>query len=151
DHKTTHDEKIVREANIQLSSYAGEIGFSLTSPTKETFESHTIVDISGNVEQVDDLTAKHIWVVMTSEKSVESIDDRNFNYYIPIENGSFSKQMNLHNGAGEYEMTVRVPSNQLGEEGMYYDVATFRVVNQDEDIQREVEYTSYGVDNRIHI
>ena len=136
--------------DIQFTSYAKEIGFTLKTPLYDEFETHTVVDIEGNIEQFDDFHDGNIWIVITSKEEIEGLNKNDFNYYLPIEEGMFSEKMTLHHGLGEYEVSVRAPSNK-GEEGMYYDVVTFTVTNLDEEIKREVEYTQYGAQNHIQL
>src|SRR5699024_8338777 len=92
-----------------------------------------------------------IWVIVVKDEHIEEIDTRKFEYYIPIENGSFSKQLNLHHGADEYKVTVRIPSNDSSEELTYYDSAKFRVNNQADTIERDIEYSKYGVAKSMNI
>lgn len=136
--------------NIELTSYAKEIGLLLKTPSYDEFDTHTVVDIEGDIEQFENLHSGHLWVVITKKDEIEEIDAQDFNYYLPIEDGMFSEKMTLHHGLGEYEVSVRAPSNKA-EEGMYYDVATFTVTNLDEEITRDVEYTQFGAQNHIQL
>lgn len=148
--KITIKDKIFRNP-IQLTTYANEVGFSLSSPEEQSFEAETLVKIEGKIDQIEDLNSEYIWILMIPEEEIGEIDRNDFNYYVPINDHNFSKELTLHHGAGEYEIKVRVPSNKSEEAGMYYDVATFTVMNQDEEIHREVEYTQYGVENQIQL
>lgn len=135
---------------IQFTSYAQEIGFTLKTPLHEEFDTQTMVDIEGNIEQFESLHGDHIWLVITKKDEINEIDTQDFNYYLPITDGMFSEKLTLHHGLGDYEVSVRAPSNK-DEEGIYYDVATFTVTNLDEEIKREVEYTQYGAQNHIQL
>lgn len=141
----------VETEDIQLTEYADEIGFTLDSPTKEFFDTETMIDIQGSIEETEDLQGDDIWIIMTRKDGVEGIDSDEFNVHIPIDGGNFSEQLALHHGEGEYEVRVRVPSNKPDEENRYYDVAVFDVMNHDQQIQREIEYTQYGVENEIQM
>ncbi|WP_327607490.1 transglutaminase domain-containing protein [Virgibacillus tibetensis] len=140
----------IESADIQLTSYAEEIGFSLSTPKKEKFNANTKVDIKGKIE-ADNLSGDYIWVVITREEAIEELETSDFTYYIDLQEGSFSKQMTLHHGAGNYQVSVRVPSNKSDEVGKYYETASFQVVNQDEAIKREVEYTEFGIQHTLQM
>lgn len=144
-----NDKKI--NDHVKLTSYANDVGFSFVSPTERLFEAETFVEIEGNIEKSEELNDDYIWVSITRKEEIEEIDSNEFNYYVAINNGEFAEQIALHHGVGEYEIRIRVPSNKSEEEGMYYDVATFTVLNQDEEIKREVEYTQYGVQSQIQL
>lgn len=137
--------------NIELSDYADEIGFLLDSPLKEMFETETTFDIQGSVEKVEELVSDDIWIIMSRKNGVEELETEDFHYYIPLEEGKFTQTLSLYHGEGEYEVRVRAPSNKSGEEDRYYDVANFDVVNLDKEIEREVEYTQFGLKNDIHL
>ncbi|PAV31600.1 hypothetical protein CIL05_02775 [Virgibacillus profundi] len=145
------DTEVIESAAIQLSPYAEEIDFSLISPEKEEISANTIVELKGTIGQADNFNENLIWVVITTDEPMKKIEKNDFNYYIPLENGEFSKQMKLHHGEGEYQVSVRVPSNKAGEEDKYYEAASFDVINQDQNVEREVEYTKYGVKNNIQL
>lgn len=136
---------------IQLSQYAPEIDFSLDKPAHDGIEADTTLHIEGRVGQFGELNKDHLWVVLTAEEAIEDLDTDEFHYFIPLEEDAFSHGLNLHHGEGEYEISVRAPSNDPNEEDRYYDVASFAIVNQDKDIQREIEYTEYGVANDIQL
>ena len=138
-------------ADIQLSPYAEEVGFSLTKPTTAAFETNTAVEIQGSIEQTEHLNEKLIWVVITPEEPLEEFPENEFNYYISLNDGKFSKKMILHQGKGDYQVSIRVPSNESNETEKYYEAAVFDVKNQDEEIQWDIEYTAYGVNNRIQL
>ncbi|WP_240452188.1 hypothetical protein [Virgibacillus sp. YIM 98842] len=136
---------------IQLTPYAEEVGFSLTSPEQDRFTANTTVNLEGTITETDDLTGNNLWIVMTAADALEELPGNEFNYYVPIEDGSFSQELNLHQGAGEYKVSVRAPSNQANEEEIYFETAAFEVTNEDEDVYREVEYTEYGVLNDVQL
>lgn len=136
---------------IQLTPYAEEVGFSLTSPEQDRFTANTTINLEGTITETDDLTGNNLWIVMTAADALEELPGNEFNYYVPIEDGSFSQELNLHQGAGEYKVSVRAPSNQANEEEIYFETAAFEVTNEDEDVYREVEYTEYGVLNDVQL
>lgn len=130
---------------IQLTAYAEEVGFSLTTPEADNFTANTTIDLEGTIAEVDDLNGDYVWIVLTAEDPAADLPEAEFSYYVNIEDGAFSRELNLHQGAGAYEVSIRVPSNQSDEEEMYYETAAFRVINEDEAIVRDVQYTEYGV------
>src|SRR5699024_3076190 len=77
----------VKEKDIQLTNYAKEIGFSLTTPETDFFEVETVVEIQGNVEDLE-VNWNHLWIEIIAEESIES-DQDTFDYYVPIENKEF--------------------------------------------------------------
>src|SRR5690625_5048252 len=91
--------------DIELTSYAKEIGLSLQTPSYDEFDTHSVVDIEGNIEQFENLHGDHIWIVITKKDEIEGIDVQDFNYYLPIEDGMFSGKMTLHHGLGEYDIS----------------------------------------------
>ncbi|MFA1819280.1 transglutaminase domain-containing protein [Virgibacillus oceani] len=136
--------------NIQLTDYAEEVGFSLTSPEQDNFTVNTIISLEGAITEANNLTSDHLWVVLTGEEALEEFPQDEFNYYVKIEDGTFSHDLNLHQGAGDYEVSVRAPSNNLNEE-VYYEMASFQVTNEDEAIAMDVQYTEYGVFNDVQL
>jgi hypothetical protein len=150
---TASEEKETEEdvSGIQLTAFAGEVGFSLTSPEHDRFTANTTISLEGTITKADDLTGDYLWIVMTAADVSEELPGHAFNYYVPIEDGSFSQELNLHQGAGVYEVSVRAPSNQANEKEIYYETAAFEVTNEDEDVYREVEYTEYGVLNDVQL
>ncbi|GAB3798438.1 hypothetical protein GCM10028868_20890 [Virgibacillus kimchii] len=141
----------VEDDSIQLTAYAEEIGFSLTSPEQYHFTANTSISLEGTITEANDLTGEHLWVVITAEEPSEALPEKEFNYYITIEEAAFSRELNLHQGAGGYEVSVRAPSNQSNEEDMYYETAVFQVTNEDETVAREVQYTEYGAVNDVRL
>src|SRR5699024_676427 len=135
-------------ADIEMLDYAEEVGLSLEAPNKEV---ETLLDLQGSIEKADELNEAYIWVIVTKDERIDEIDTRKFEYYIPVEDGSFSKQLSLHHGGDEYKVTVRVPSNDSSEEQTYYDSAKFSVNNQSDTIQRDIEYSKYGVAKSMNI
>lgn len=137
--------------NIQLTAYAEEVGFSLTSPEEDNFAVNTTINLQGEITQTSELTGELLWVVLTPQEQTEELPGEEFHYYINIDGGTFSKKLRLHQGAGEYEVSVRAPSNKSNEEEIYYETASFHVTNEDETIARDVQYTEYGETNQIEL
>ncbi|MFD2043563.1 transglutaminase domain-containing protein [Ornithinibacillus salinisoli] len=136
---------------IQYSSYAEEVGFSLVTPTNSVQDIQTTIEIRGKVEKGDDLTGDLLWIVINPKQEIEELQQNEFNYYVSIADMEFSKEISMHYGAGEYDVSIRVPSNKETEEGSFYEVASFSVTNTDKKVQREVEYTQYGVTNNFKL
>src|SRR5699024_10928326 len=142
------EQETVEIAEIEMLDYGKEVGVSFNPLNKDV---KTVLHLQGNIEKADALNEPYIWVIVVKDEHIEEIDTRKFEYYIPIENGSFSKQLNLHNAADEYKVTVRIPSNDSSEELTYYDSAKFRVNNQADTIERDIEYSKYGVAKSMNI
>ena len=137
--------------HIQLTDYAEEVGFSLTSPEQDNFTVNTVISLEGAITDVNNLTSDHLWVVLTAEEALEEFPQDEFNYYVKIEDGTFSHELNLHQGAGAYEVSVRAPSNNSNGEEVYYETASFQVTNEEEVIAMDVQYTEYGVFNEVQL
>ncbi|SDZ10593.1 Transglutaminase-like superfamily protein [Evansella caseinilytica] len=136
---------------IEYTGYAEEIGFVLDAPAKTAFETNTTMDIRGQIGEFTELTGDNLWIVVSYENQLDDIRFKDFEYYLPLENGKFSQEITLHHGAGEYSVTVRAPSNKQGEENLYYDTVVLDVANLDEEIQRDVEYTWHGIEQGISV
>lgn len=136
----------IESIDIQLLPYAEEVGFSLEAPESDNLETNATFQLKGNLEKETSDDWNHIWLIVTSENTEED----SFNYYIEIEeSGKFAEQITLHQGEGTYDVTVRAPSIEGSEKGIYYDVATFHVVNLDNGIKYPVEYTAFGSEHGI--
>lgn len=135
--------------DIDITSYGEEIGFKLESPTKQTNHTETSLDLKGSIEKTDELNEHFIWVIIEKNDKIDVINDDQFEYYIPIKENKFSEQINLHHGKGDYQITVRLPSNDENEEDIYYDGAMFSVTNQSSDIERDIQYGKYGVEQDL--
>lgn len=132
----------IKSKGISPTTYAEEIGLSFITPIKEKFNAETTVVMEGVIEDEAALNQAELWVVITSK---DAVDTEVFNYYVAIEDGTFMQEMVLTNGEGLYEVHVRAPSNKPDEADVYYDVGVFDVINQDEEVISDVEYTQYGV------
>ncbi len=153
-HEESEIELLSRERGIELNeleltAYAEEIGFSLTSPQYEAFASPAEVLFEGQVEDSDELNSEELWLMVDYIGENEAPTKQSFNHYIPFGAGGFSEQIPLHAGEGEYSVTIRAPSNIAGEDDYYYDVAAFRITNIDEVIVMDVEYTLVGLNRDL--
>lgn len=135
-------------AEVELLDYAEEIGLSLESPASEV---ETVLELNGTIEKANDLNEDFLWVTVKKMDKIEEIKEKRFEYYIPVQDGQFSKKLNLHHGEGEYKVTVRVSSDDAEEEGTYYEAANFRIANLDEGIERDIEYTKYGLVRELEL
>lgn len=138
----------VVEEDVPLTQFAEDIGFTLDAPVSKRTETESVIHVSGQIKDFSYMEWEHVWVVLDYQ---EDNNYEPFNYYIELEDGNFSKQLTLPYGAGEYDVSIRVPSQDSSEEGTYYDVATFLAVNLDDHIQREIEYTRYGAEYGLDI
>ncbi|SET54852.1 Transglutaminase-like superfamily protein [Oceanobacillus limi] len=136
---------------IQFSNYAEEVGFSLRTPSDSTINAQNTVQIQGEIENTAVLSDDEVWIVVTPESQIEELKHSEFNYYLPIKSGEFAKEISMHNGLGEYQVSIRLPGSEAEDEGSYVEAANFTVNNQSEDIQREVEYTKYGVEQELEL
>src|SRR5699024_5242700 len=125
-------------------------GFELTSPKSGLIETETIVEIEGTMDKVDALDWSHIWVEVTATEPESNVTEV-FDYYIPVEDGSFQDEIKLHQGEGEYDILVMVPSDDSLEEDTYYDVASFSAVNTDGELVSDIEYSTFGKMEQIEI
>src|SRR5690625_4439638 len=128
---------------VMLSSYANDIGFSLTEPTKSSFDVETSFQISGEIKEDLNIDFPHLWLVAEHEDKV----NEPFNYYVAIIDGQFAETITLPFGAGDYHISIRVPYDEQN----YYDVATFSVNNIDEHQEQIPEYTRFGLENELQI
>src|SRR5690625_444870 len=65
--------------DIQFTSYAKEIGFTLKTPLYDEFETHTVVDIEGNIEQIEDFHDGNMWIVITRKEESEGLNKNDIN------------------------------------------------------------------------
>lgn len=138
----------IKSVDIQLTPFAEEVGFSLETPDSDNVETNATFQLKGNLENKTSADWNHIWLIVTGENTEEN----SFNYYIEIEDsGNFSEEIALHQGEGTYDITVRAPSIEESEGGLYYDVATFQVINLDDNIEYPVEYTAFGSEQGIKL
>src|SRR5690625_1980484 len=82
--------------NIELTAYAEEIGFYLTSQVRDNFNANTALILERTITETKALTGDHLWVVFTAEEETAAFHDKEFSYYVKIEDGTFSRELNLH-------------------------------------------------------
>lgn len=144
-HSTTDDHKEdaqpigVIKKKIDQTSYGEEIGFQLKSPIYKNNEISSSFTVEGEISSADQLEQDFIWVVISGNTGDP------FEYYIPIDNGKFKQQLTVHQGKGEYDISMRAASNKSEEADMYYDVASFTVENTDSEVKQDIIYTKYGL------
>ena len=131
---------------VELTDYSETIGFEMEAPPTEVLTTFTV---KGSIKDDIALQEDYIWVIIRKTESIEEIDSREIEYYLPIDNGQFQADLTLPNGEGEYRVTVRAPAEDR--DNYFYDTAIFRISNMDETIEREVEYTKYGTEKKLNL
>ncbi|UTR16405.1 transglutaminase-like domain-containing protein [Salipaludibacillus sp. LMS25] len=139
------------EGDIWLMEYAHEIGFSLDAPAIEGTEVNTTLEVKGYIEEADQLNDDHIYLQIAYEDEFAENIPNVFYSFIPLEEGHFSDEVTLHHGKGEYNVRLHVPSRDESENESYYAVTSFNVVNKDNKIAREVEYTRFGTKQEVEL
>lgn len=142
-------EEDIVEANaepveLELTDYGEEMGFQLEAPPSEVF---TTFPLNGTVEQANQFKDDYVWVIIRKTESIEEIDNREMEYYIPINDGLFHADVNLPHGEGDYRVTVRLPATD--KDNYYYDSAIFTLTNLDETIARDVEFSTFGLEKEL--
>src|SRR5699024_4423049 len=135
-------------ADIHTLEYGDQMGLELYPPKNKVA---TSMPLQGEIDESDELNEDYVWVVIRKKDHMDDISDKEFEYYIPIEDGQFSKELNLHHGKGEYNVNVRLPSNEENEEDTYYDAAEYQINNLEEDIERDVEISKFGHEKGIEL
>lgn len=131
---------------VEISEFGEEVGLTLEELSSEV---ETVFSLEGTIEQADELNDDYLWVTIQKANSIEEINNKLLEHYIPIKDGKFKENLNLHNGEGEFLIKVRLPSNDPDEENKFYDVANFKVENLDKEIIRDVEYTPYSLQKEL--
>lgn len=135
-------------ADVELFDYGDELGLELDTPPQEAAAT---VSLKGEVEQADALNENFVWAQVRKKETIDEIEDNSMDYFIPLEDGSFAEEVNLHHGAGEYDVSLMLPSEEKGEDEQYFDAAAFDVKNIDKAIEREVELSKYGAEKGLEI
>src|SRR5699024_3569044 len=135
-------------ADVELYDYGDELGLELETPKQEAA---TTLSLEGEVEQADALNEDFVWAQVRKKETIDEIEENSMDYFIPLEDGSFAEEVNLHHGAGEYDVTIMLPSEEKGEDEQYFDAATFDVKNIDKAVEREVELSKYGAEKGLEI
>src|SRR5699024_12560969 len=100
----------------------------------------TTFTVKGSIKDDIALQEDYIWVIIRKTESIEEIDSREIEYYLPIDNGQYQADLTLPNAKGEYRVTVRTSPEDR--DNYFYDTAIFRISNMDETIERSEEHTS---------
>ncbi|MBM4762885.1 transglutaminase-like domain-containing protein [Bacillus sp. B15-48] len=125
---------------LELTSYSEEIGVRLYEPVYKKFAVNGKVKVEGEIGKFTELKSEYVWIKIYS--FAESPAGKEHQYYVPINEGKFEQVIHFHNGAGEYKITIQLPSKDR--ENYYYDTASFEVINVNPEIQRDVTYTPFG-------
>lgn len=131
---------------VEITEYGEEMGLILEAPATEVA---TVMPLQGKFTEIDDVKDDYAWVTIHKTDSIEELGNREIDYYLPLDGGSFAKEIPLPNGAGEYRVNVLLPSKD--KEDYYYDSALFKITNVDETIAREVEYSKYGSEKDLQM
>src|SRR5690625_2547658 len=70
----------------------------------------TTFTLEGTIMETDKLLENRMWVTVQKQEAIEEDVPKEMEYFIPIENGNFQRDINLHHGAGTYQVTVRLPA-----------------------------------------
>src|SRR5699024_6095471 len=90
-------------ADVELYDYGDELGLELETPKQEAA---TTLSLEGEVEQADALNEDFVWAQVRKKETIDEIEENSMDYFIPLEDGSFAEEVNLHHGAGEYDVTI---------------------------------------------
>nr|WP_246569697.1 transglutaminase-like domain-containing protein [Lentibacillus saliphilus] len=132
---------------IEYKRIAKNVEFKLNTPEEAPFEVYTDFELSGTLEYVADTS--YVLVSITPKAIVEEFEHDDFNYYIPVEDGTFSQRVQLHYGAGDYQVRLFAPIPEYDDS--YHEVTRFTVTNKDAHISRDIEYTIYGLDQQFQL
>lgn len=138
--------KTAEPVEIELTEFGEQVGLSFNAPPSEV---ETVLPFEGTIDQAGELNDDYLWVTVQKANSIEEINNRMLEHYVPIKDGKFAENLNLHNGEGEFLIKVRLPSDDPDEEDKFYDVANFKVSNLDEEIARDIQYTPYSIGKEL--
>lgn len=138
---------------LEITAYGEETGFTLSEPVYAAFATDRSFLLEGNLESLDDINEDYLWVRIRADTGGDSItDEQEYDYYLPLEeNGDFSKEIFLHAGAQDYNVTVLIPSNDPLEDNQFYDGAAANVTNINEEIDRDIHYSMLGFERELAI
>ncbi len=145
DEKNQH---LTREA-LELKPYAKQVGARLSSPEYERFAVNSRLKVAGTVEKYETLHSDTVWIEMKKTDGPEGTGEKEFSYYVPLKDGSFSRSIQLFNGKGTYQVTVRLPSRD--EADHYYDLAQFEVINVNPKVKRDIGKTRAGLKSELKL
>ncbi|SHF29794.1 Transglutaminase-like superfamily protein [Seinonella peptonophila] len=135
---------------LELSDYAKSQGVTLQSPLYQQFATNQVVNLQGRISLPKQYPTQFVWVQI-DYKGTESKADflQTFHYYIPIKNDQFQQSLTLQAGKGEYQVTVRMPSNEKKEK--FYTLTSFEVTNVNPEINREISYNLKGRESQLQL
>ncbi|WP_221569148.1 transglutaminase domain-containing protein [Alkalihalobacillus sp. TS-13] len=120
---------------IELGRYAEEVGATLSSPKYQSFHVNSSFSIKGKVKDTSKFTSDYVMIKVQSEK--ESPDgEKEFEYFTPINDGTFEQKVQLFNGKGKYEVKVSLPDDRT--ENYFKRLAEFEVTNVNPKVKRDV-------------
>lgn len=140
------EEAAEKEKNIvpiKLTSYADEVGVTISQPKSQVLSVEQSFALSGEVRDAAQLKGTYVWVLLNGPEG------GTFDYYIPIKEGKFEKKIKLFEGQGDYNVTVRVPDKET--EDRFYDVATLQVTNESAEITRDIAMMPSGLEAGLTI
>src|SRR5699024_9940413 len=102
----TDEEPEIRPEPVEIewTDYSEEIDLNLDAPLNQV---NTSFLLEGTIGHYDQLLEEYVWVIVRKSENIEEINNRQIEYYLPIEHGKFSQNINLPNGEGDYHVTVR--------------------------------------------
>lgn len=128
-------------SSLSTTRFGDEVGLTFQNPRYASFATEGTLTIEGNVSRHEQLAEDYVWIQLTSLANKDDV----FNYYATFdESGDFEYDVKFHYGADEYEIDIYAPSDQVGEEGQFYEGASITVLNVNDERQREIEYTPLG-------
>ncbi|WP_077324316.1 transglutaminase domain-containing protein [Virgibacillus siamensis] len=128
---------------IELSSYAKEIGATLSNPESKEFAVQSSFMLEGVIEEVSGLNDRFIWVELYGPQGGE------FTYYVPVKDGKFSEKIKLFEGKGEYDITVRLPDKS--QDNHFYEMTSFQVENESSKTTRDIFIGRKALENGLTI
>jgi transglutaminase-like putative cysteine protease len=127
---------------LQYSTYAREVGASLSSPRYQRFAVNETFSLSGTVKNHRGLRSPFVWVSLRKMGDQSAAPENEFDIYIPIKKGTFVQSIRLFAGKGEYQVTVRLPSREKAD--TFYELTQFTVVNVNPRVKRDIAYSPYA-------
>ncbi|GAA0596648.1 hypothetical protein GCM10009001_11000 [Virgibacillus siamensis] len=128
---------------LELSSYAKEIGATLSSPGSKEFSVQSSFMLEGQIDDTSGLDGRFIWVELSGPKGGE------FTYYIPLQDGKFSEEIMLFEGKGDYNITVRLPDKE--QDNHFYEMASLEVTNESTEKTRDIFLGRKALENGLTI
>lgn len=128
---------------IELSPYANEIGATLSNPQSKEFSVQSSFMLEGEIEDLSGLDGRFIWIEISGPQGGE------FEYYLPIKKGSFSQEIKLFEGKGNYDITVRLPDRE--QDNHFYKMASLQVANESTKTTRDIFIGRNALKNELTI